>query len=352
MTVALTINEARTLTEQCLRTGGYTADEASIIADHLIDCELRDISYGGMSRLLSILERLRDSPQPPSEITLLRENAVSASFDGGDQVGYLVAHRATSVAIEKAKQHGIAVVGANNTWMTGMFSYYAEMATREGLVALVAGNSVQAVAPHGSTEPRFGTNPLAFGFPTDDVPLIWDSGTSNVMHAEVALAKRLGRPLEEGLAFDEEGHSTTDPDAALRGAFTVWGGHKGSGLALVVQVLGMMTGADAAPVGISGYGFLVVLIDPETLGSTEDFQHRVAEYADSIRASRPVNADQPVRVPFDRSAAARKRRLSEDRIEVSDAVYAVVAEAAEKRLAASGPTIDRWRVPDRSNSDA
>jgi delta1-piperideine-2-carboxylate reductase len=97
-----------------------------------------------------------------------------ASFDGGDQVGYLVGHKAATVAIAKAKEAGIGAAGASNTWMTGMFFHYMEMATREGLAAMAAGSSVQAVAPYGGTEPRFGTNPIAFGFPADDGPVIWD----------------------------------------------------------------------------------------------------------------------------------------------------------------------------------
>jgi delta1-piperideine-2-carboxylate reductase len=178
MTVILSVDEARSLAERCLQTAGYSAADSAIIADHLIDCELRGVSSGGLPRLLSVLERLRDTPQPAGEIRLLHENAVSASFDGGDQVGYLVGHNAAMVAIAKAKETGAGIAGAKNTWMTGMFSYYMEMAAREGLAAMAAGSSVQAVAPFGGTEPHFGTNPIAFGFPSDDGPVIWDIGSA------------------------------------------------------------------------------------------------------------------------------------------------------------------------------
>ena len=154
MTVILSVSEARSLAERCLQTAGYSAADSAIIADPLIDCELRGVTSGGLPRLLSVLERLRDTPQPAGEITLLRENAVSASFDGGDQVDYLVGHKAATVAIAKAKQAGVGAAGASNTCMTGMFSYYMEMATREDLGAVAAASSVQAVAPFGGTEPR------------------------------------------------------------------------------------------------------------------------------------------------------------------------------------------------------
>ena len=86
-------------------------------------------------------------------VKVIRETPVSALLDGGDQVGYYVAHRATSMAVEKAKKSGIAIVGANNTFYTGLFSYYMEMATREGLVAMAIGNGPAVVAPEGANRP-------------------------------------------------------------------------------------------------------------------------------------------------------------------------------------------------------
>jgi LDH2 family malate/lactate/ureidoglycolate dehydrogenase len=143
---------------------------------------------------------------------------------------------------------------------------------------------------------------------------------------------RLGQPLREGLAFDEHGQPTTDPTAALSGAYTVWGGHKGSGLAVVLQLLGMMTGADAAPVGMSDCGFVIVAIDPEIFTPADDFRRRVAAYAQSIRTSRPADPAKPVRVPFDRSAAMKAARLRENLIEVPDVVYNTLREAADSPL--------------------
>ncbi|GGF33764.1 Ldh family oxidoreductase [Subtercola lobariae] len=317
----LTITEAQRLVEQSMESVGHTEAEARIIADHLIDCELRGLAFGGVARALSIIERITSTPTPPSPIALTRETFVSAQFDGGDQVGYLVADRATDAAIEKARTMGIAVVGANNTWYTGMFSYYLERITAAGFMGIIAGSGAHIVAPHGGTEARFGTNPIAFGFPSTTGPIIWDVGTASVMLGEILVAMRLGQPIAEGLGYDREGEPTVNPQAALSGAFTVWGGHKGSGLALVVQLLGMMTGAAAAPVGISDCGFFVLAVDPELFGSADDFQARVAEYAESIRSTRPVDAQTPVRVPFDRSIAERSRRQAEGTLNILDPVY-------------------------------
>ena len=142
----LSIEAARQLVEQCMRVHGHTAEEAAIIADHLIDCELRGLSFGGLPRALSVIDNLRVTTIPRRPITVLQESPASAQLDGGNQVGYLVGRRATEIAIDKARQTGIAVVGASKTWYTGMFSYYLEMATQAGFVGMAAGGGSPKVA--------------------------------------------------------------------------------------------------------------------------------------------------------------------------------------------------------------
>lgn len=324
----LTLSDARTVVTAAMTRAGHTTTEAEIIADHLLDCELRGLSFGGLARALSVVERIRATPAPPGPIRIVAETAVSATLDGGDQVGYLVGMRALELAVDKARAHGLAVVGARNTWYTGMFSYYLEKAAEAGFAGMIAGSGPAVVAPHGGTEGRFGTNPIAFGFPSTPTPVIWDIGTAAVMYGEVMLKARLGANLEPGQAYDATGAPTLDPVAALNGAFGVWGGHKGSGLAMVVQLLGMMTGAAADPSGISDVGLFVVLVDPAVLTDAADYRRRVGAFADSIRATRPVEGGGAVRVPFDRSVARRDETLRRGTIEVPEAVAAAVRREA------------------------
>ncbi|MGV9734049.1 Ldh family oxidoreductase [Rhodococcus aetherivorans] len=325
----LTVTQTRDLAHTAMRSCGYTDEEAAVIADHLLDCELRGLSFGGLARGLSVIER-RSSTPAPAPITIVKETPVSATIDGGDQVGYLVATHATNLAITKASAVGVSIVAARRTWYTGMFSYYLEMITRAGFVGIAAGSGLQLVAPHGGTEGRFGTNPIAFGFPSDEQPIIWDIGTSAVMLGEVLLRQRLGDLLDDGHAYGPDGRPTRDPAEALAGALSVWGGHKGSGLALVVQLLGMMTGAAAAPEGLTDCGFFLLVIDPGLLTDGRDYRTRASEYAQSVRDTRPVDPARPVRVPFDRSAAERSRRLAEDSIDVDDRVYHTLRSLTEE----------------------
>jgi LDH2 family malate/lactate/ureidoglycolate dehydrogenase len=187
------------------------------------------------------------------------------------------------------------------------------------------------VAPHGASEGRLGTNPICFGFPSAEEPVIWDVGTSAIMHAEVMLAHRLGRQLPDGVAFDTGGRPTRDPAAALDGAFAAWGGHKGSGLAIVVQLLGGLAGAPFIPPDLADFGFVIVAIRPDLLTSAGQFTSGVAAFARAVRASRPVDGGPAVRMPFDRSRDERRGRLDADVIDVPDFVYAALVDIASGR---------------------
>jgi LDH2 family malate/lactate/ureidoglycolate dehydrogenase len=316
----LNLQEARSLAERSLAALGYAPAEAGVIVAHLMDCELRGLGYAGLARILSMADRLGGKGPSGLPMRILKESPVSARIDGADNIGYLVGEHATRIAIDKALTAGIAVVGASSTWYTGMLSYYAEMATDRGLVLMIASNASPWVAPHGGTEGRFGTNPICFGFPSDAEPIIWDIGTSAIIHAEVVLAGRLGQQLPEGVAFDAAGAPTRDPAAALAGAFAPWGGHRGSGLALVVQLLGMLAGSPALPGEVTDFGFLAIAIQPDLLTDPAVFQHEVAAYADSVRATRPLREGEKVRVPFERSRVDRERRRASNAVDVADAV--------------------------------
>jgi delta1-piperideine-2-carboxylate reductase len=332
----LRITEAHRLVAATMTALGETAPDAGRIADHLIDCELRGLSYGGLARALSIAERLQLDARTRLPIRVLHETAVSARLDGGDHLGYVVAHRATAMAIEKAEAAGIAVVGANNTWYTGMLSYYAEMASDRGLVSVIASNASAWVAPFGATEGRLGTNPICFGFPSAEEPIILDIGTSAIIHAEATLARRLGRSLPDHVAFDPEGRWTSHPAAALAGAFAVWGGHRGSGLAIVVQLLGILAGSPPIPPELAEFGYLVVALRPDLMGPEEDFRRKVSTFAEAVRSARPVEGGSPVRMPFDRSRAERERRRAEDIIEAPDELVAQLQQIAERETGRAG----------------
>lgn len=324
----LTIEQGRNLVIRVMTAHDHSSEYAAIIAGHIIDCELRGLDYGGLARVLSIVERLQRTGTPKNAVEVVHQTPVSARLAGHDNLGYVVANKATEMAIGKAEVSGLAMVGADETWYTGMLSVYAEMAAAKGLVTMIASNATPWVAPHGAVEGRFGTNPICFGFPSLGDPIIWDIGTSSIMHAEAVLAKRQGQELEAGRAFDTHGQPTQDPDAALAGAFTPWGGHKGSGLGHVVQLLGVLAGSPIQPPELAAFGFLIIAIKPDLMMPEQDYRAKVSAYAEAVRTAQPVAGGEAVRMPFDRSATERRRRMADGTIEVPDFVCERLEELA------------------------
>jgi LDH2 family malate/lactate/ureidoglycolate dehydrogenase len=317
----LTIAEARALAIGALERLAFCKEDAAVTADHLVGAATRGVTFGGLPRILAIKERMEEFGDRRTPIRVVHETAQSATIDGGDHVGYVVAHRVAELAVQKAQAHGMAIVGANNTYYTGIFAHYIQMATREGLIAMAAGNGPAMTAPYGAREPRLGTNPIAWGFPTNTDPIIWDIGTSSIMQGELMMHARLGEEIAEGIALDGQGRPTRDPAAALRGAIFAWGGHRGSGLSIVVQLLGILCDTPAIPVGMQEMGFLFLAIDPSLLMPADRFRARASELADAIRGAAPVADGAPGRVPFDGSMEHRRRALAEDAIEIPDRVH-------------------------------
>ena len=320
----ISIGDAEALLRGALVKLGYDGSDLDSPVAHMIDCELRGLEYAGFSRILSISERLRRDGFSSRPVTLVKESPVSAQIDGADNLGYIVGQKVTDIAIAKAQESGIAIVGASDTWYTGMLSFYAEQAAERDLVSLIFSNAAPWVAPYGGTEGKFGTNPICFGFPSADDAVIWDIGTSEIIHAQVVLAKRLGRSLPEGVAFDAAGKLTTDPVAALGGAFMAWGGHKGSGLAIAVQLFGILAGSAVIPDDLGKFGMIMICVRPDLLGDTETFKRGVAEYAAEVRATRPIEGGPPVRMPFDRSRRDREAVRAGGVLEVPDVLVEAV----------------------------
>src|SRR5438132_5136171 len=234
--IRLSVYDALALGERALSGIGYDAEEARIIADHVIDAALCGYEYSGLAKILNIPEHPR-FVQPRRPITILRETEVSALYDGGNNNGMIAMYHAALAAIGKAAAHGIAVIGVTDSWMSGRSAYFVEMIARAGLVAIHTASSGAAVAPYGGARPVLGTNPIAFALPGADGPLVPDMGTSAFMGTDLALRVRLGTPLPEGVAIDRDGRPTRDAEAARQGAPLPFGGYQGFGLGLTVQAV-------------------------------------------------------------------------------------------------------------------
>lgn len=316
----LSIPEATGLALSALTRAGVKPEAARIVADHLVDANLCGHEFSSLPRVLAIVDELRKKP-PPGDIRVVREDRCSAVIDGGDNVAYVVSIAAIDKAVEICKDAGVAVVCANNTWFSGRLAYYVERAARQGFVALHTTNTTARVAPFGGIDRVMGTNPVAIAFPSDDDPLVIDIGTSATTWGDVDLARAKGEPLPQGVAVDVEGRATTDPAAALAGAFLPWGGHRGSGLALAVQLFGILAGSEPVIDNVSNYGLFFLVIDPDVLMTTGDYKARVSELRRTLRSTRPMEGTAQVRVPGDGSLQRRKDALAAGVVNLDERVY-------------------------------
>jgi LDH2 family malate/lactate/ureidoglycolate dehydrogenase len=254
----MTIDEARALGEAAMRGAGFDDGDAHILTDHVLDAALCGYEYSGLPKLLNVVD-YPSFRQPRHPVSVVRETGATALLDGGNTTGMIAAYRASEATIQRAQAHGLAVVYLGNTWMTGRSAYYCEMIARAGLIVIHTVASPPAVAPFGGTRPALGTNPIAFGFPTDSDPLVIDMGTSAFMGTDLQFRARLGTPIPAGVALGPDGQPTTDAIAAQEGALLPFGGpeggYKGFGLAVAMDALGALTAGIRSADEVSGYMF-------------------------------------------------------------------------------------------------
>ncbi len=315
--IHLSVAEARALGERALRGIGYDAEEAAIIADHVIDAALCGYEYSGLAKILNIPEHRRFA-QPRRPMRVLHETEVSALYDGGNNVGMLAMYHAANAAIAKTAAHGIAVIGVTDSWMSGRSAYFVEMIARAGLVAIHTASSGAAVAPYGGTRPVLGTNPIAFALPGEKGPLVLDMGTSAFMATELQLRARLGQPLPEGVALDERGRPTRDAEAARRGALLPFGAYKGFGLGLIVQAFGLLGGAALVPGNDDGYVFIA--FRPDLLVPLAELKRELARLIARVKAVPRQAEFAEIRIPGEQSARSRER-LARDGLDIDRLVF-------------------------------
>jgi len=317
------LNEAQRLAVGFLVRHGMRDAQAHVVADHLVYASLAGHGFAGLSRLLPIAEYLKKRG-PGGTVRTIHETDKSALIDGDNVIGYVTSLMGVDKAIELARTSGVGIVGVNNSWFSGMLRYYVERAADAGFIALHAANSTARVAPYGGIDRLLGTNPIAFAFPAEKHPLVIDLATASMAWGDVIYQQQTGKPLPEERAIDGDGRPTTDPLAALGGAFLPWGGPRGSSLSVIVQALGILAGSDPVIDDAGKWGYFFAVIDPALLLAPEGFKRSITTLRDRIEASRPSDPARPVRVPGSSSRQNIEVGRARGWIEVADEVYDAV----------------------------
>ncbi len=245
----------------------------------------------------------------------------------------LVAARATELLIDIAREHGLGIVTTRGSQSTsGSLTYYLEKLAHEGLVTMAFANTLSVVTAPGGAAPFLGTNPIALSIPTTGRPFIVDLATSALTGGEVVALGNQGADLPTGVAVDATGAPTVDPRMVFEGgALLPFGGHKGLGLSMFIEVVcGALTGSSAAPVSdADDWGHVFVGISLDALGNPQVMRRRAQEIVDRMTAIPTVDGT-PIRIPGHRSLAARDEALARGTVDVDDDSYRRLVELIEK----------------------
>jgi LDH2 family malate/lactate/ureidoglycolate dehydrogenase len=327
--IRLTVTEARALGEAAMRGAGFNEDDSRILTDHVLDAALCGYEYSGLPKLLNVVDHA-EYRLPSKPVSVVRETPATALLDGGNTTGMIAAYRGSEATITRAQATGLAIVCLGNTWMTGRSAYYCEMIARAGLVVIHTVAAPPAVAPFGGTRPVLGTNPIAFGFPTDGDPLVIDMGTSAFMGTDLQFRARIGTPIPEGVALGPDGQPTTDAIEARKGALLPFGGpeggYKGFGLALAMDALGSLAASTQPADGGSGY--LFIAFKPDLFVPSDTYRQEISKRIETIKATPRQEGIEEIRIPGERRYATRARLLREG-IEIDRKIHAALERLAE-----------------------
>jgi LDH2 family malate/lactate/ureidoglycolate dehydrogenase len=332
--VIVSANAERELIDTTLRALGADADRAHDQALLLVEADLRGRPSHGVQRLPVIAARIRNGliscSEPPQ---MAWRTPASLRVDGRSGVGPHVALRAVDALSERVTSTGLAIATVRNASHLGMLACYVERLADRGLIGIALTTSEALVHPHGGVRPLIGTNPIAIAIPTGGEPFVLDMATGAISRGEILARLHRGEALRPGVAVDRAGRPTTDPQQAVNGSISPFGGAKGYGLALAIELIVSVLSETALGQDVLGTldtehpvtkGDVLIAIDPSTFAA-RGFERRVGVYLDTLRAC-PASPDSDgVQVPGDRARTERRRRLR-DGIPLPAALWAELQE--------------------------
>lgn len=326
---------------------GARKADAAIVAASLVDADRRGVHTHGLVRLPSYCDdacagRIVVDAVPRLE----REHGPLAAIDGGGGFGAVTGAAGMDEAIARARRHGIGLVTTRGGNHFGAAAFFALRAVAHGLVGIAATSTPAVMAPWGGAEARIGNNPLAVAAPAPAgmPPFVLDLAQSAVSRGRIKLAELDGEAIPAGWAVAADGSPTTDPVAALAGALLPFGGYKGYGLAVAIEVLtGVLAGGDLGPelinasltgsaasgsaVRVGTVGSVYVALDPGPLLGRDEFAERVSRLLGILKATPPAPDVAEVLVPGELEARAAAAAAAQG-VELAAATAAALGQLA------------------------
>ncbi|MBR1457547.1 MAG: Ldh family oxidoreductase [Oscillospiraceae bacterium] len=325
---------------QILIGKGVPAEDAAVVADSLVDADLTNVQSHGVQRVKFYTNGIdKGGMNPVCDLQPLTDSASCASYDAQCALGIVAAYKAMKIAIEKARETGIGLVTVRNSNHCSRVAYFIRMATEQNMLGIACSNAPKSMPPWGSREKYFGTNPFALGAPTHGDPVIVDMATSVVARGKIILADKKGASIPEGWAIDVDGNPTTDAAKALEGCVLPFGGAKGSGIALMVDVFsGILAGAAfgghignpfAHPENCMNCGHALMAVDITRFQDLEEFKDKMEQFRTEIKGLKRANGVNEILLPGENSSNNRRKNLANG-IDLPVAVYGELEELSRE----------------------
>jgi L-2-hydroxycarboxylate dehydrogenase (NAD+) len=330
---------------------GYSPEDSAIIVDVILESDLRGIESHGVQRLNVYYRSIKQGRIKVNEkIEIVHETPIAAVIDAHDTAGQLSSYKAMQLAIQKAKNTGFGMVVVKNGNHYGIAGYYPTMAVKEGLLGISMTNGEAMIPPTFGKRAMLGTNPIAVAINAKPYPFILDMATSIVPRGKTEVYVKKNQPMPLGWALDRNGNETQDPVEVnyaiknklfggllpLGGASETLGGHKGYGLALMVDIFtGIFAGGYTSNFthGYLGVGIPLknevklctcfIAIDYEIFGDKSEIEDRLSVFLQQIRDSEKAEGQKRIYTHGEKEAEARQDRIKNG-ILVNDATLAEI----------------------------
>jgi L-2-hydroxycarboxylate dehydrogenase (NAD+) len=268
-TCFLPVETLRSFINDVFLHAGVSQEDAGTCADVIIESDIRGIESHGIGRLKYYYERIKNGQhQVVTNFEVVKETPTTAVVDGHHGMGMIIGTRAMQMAIDKARVAGLGCVAVRNSTHYGIAGYYPAMAVKNGMIGMSVTNARPSVSPTFGVQPMLGTNPIAFGAPTDEeFPFLYDAATPITQRGKIEVLARAEKPVPSGWVIDQSSSPMTDSEKALKalgnrtasflplgGAGEILAGHKGYGLGTMVEILSASLQSGTFLHGLTGIG--------------------------------------------------------------------------------------------------
>jgi LDH2 family malate/lactate/ureidoglycolate dehydrogenase len=327
------IDDLKAKVSKFLTGSGFTEQDASTFTELVIEQELVGNQFSAVGELPGKHSRLMENAGDNKAEVVVTKPAAKL-IKGNGRLAPLITADYLDETITKSKEQGIYALGIYDSTYNDFFDVFCRRVAAQDCIAIIVENGgPQGVTPFGGKTDVTGTNPIAYGIPTNKYPIVFDAATAMHAYGRIRQAKESGEKLPDNAYVDKQGNVTTDPNVAY--AVLPFGGFKGFGINLLIDVLSgsLVRGKSGLdqPLDSQRYiGTLIIVIDPAAFGEIADFKASTTKLANDILAVEPIDPNQPVRVPGYRGAKRREDFLASGTIEIEDSGWKRFEEALNK----------------------